>query len=73
LTHSKEIEMPPQDMTKYPKQVTRPRLSTAERRAAEVVAGAGIQAQLKLEAAERRAERARRETTATGKARRSGE
>jgi hypothetical protein len=39
----------------------KPRLSNAERRAAEIAAGAGKQAQLKHEAAERRAERARRE------------
>ncbi len=39
----------------------KPRLSNAERRAAEIATGAGKQAQLKREAAERRAERARRE------------
>lgn len=39
----------------------KPRLSTAERRAAEVASLAGKQAQLKLEAAERRAAREKRQ------------
>jgi F0F1-type ATP synthase membrane subunit b/b' len=42
----------------------KPRMSAAERRAAELIASAGKQAQLKREAAERRAERARREAEA---------
>jgi len=42
----------------------KPRLNGAERRAAEMAAVAGKQAQLKREAAERRAERARREAEA---------
>lgn len=39
----------------------KPRLTGAERRAAEIAAAAGKQAQLKREAAERRADRARRD------------
>lgn len=43
------------------------RLSNAERRAAEIAASAGKQAQLKREAAERRAERARRDAESPAK------
>jgi len=45
-------------------QPVKPRLSGAERRAAEIAAVAGKQAQLKREAAERRAARAQREAEA---------
>ena len=55
----------PQDKQTIPLGTTsRPRLSTAQRRAAEIAAGAGKQAQLKREAAERREARARREAEA---------
>jgi hypothetical protein len=57
--------MAPKDTSNQQQKPARPRQSSAERRAAEVAAGAGKQAQLKLEAAERRAERARREAEAS--------
>ncbi len=55
----------PAKNTSVPSQTPgKPRLSSADRRAAEFAAGAGKQAQLKHEAAERRAERARRDAEA---------
>ena len=53
--------MPPKYTFIPPQKPGRPRQSTADRRAAEIAASAGKQAQLKREAAERRAERARRD------------
>jgi hypothetical protein len=50
-----------------PPEPARPRQSTAERRAADVAAIAGKQAQLKQEAADRRAQRAQREADAAKK------
>lgn len=56
--------MPPKNTVNSSMRSVKPRLSGAERRAAEIAATAGKQAQLKREAAERRAERARREAEA---------
>jgi hypothetical protein len=56
--------MPPKNTVTSSMRSMKPRLSAAERRAAEIAAGANKQAQLKREAAERRAERARREAEA---------
>lgn len=53
--------MPPKNTGVSAMGSVKPRMSAAERRAAELIASAGKQAQLKREAAERRAERARRE------------
>jgi hypothetical protein len=53
--------MPPKNTSAQPQKPATPRQSNADRRAAEVAASAGKQAQLKQEAAERRAERARRD------------
>jgi hypothetical protein len=53
--------MPPKDSTTPSTRPVRPRLSATERRAAEIAASANKQAQLKREAAERRAARARRD------------
>lgn len=63
--------MAPKDPVTSPLRSVKPRLSRAERRAAEIAANAGKQAQLKREAAERRAERARRETETPPQRRRS--
>lgn len=59
--------MPDKNTSMPPQKPSNARLSNAQRRAAEVAAGAGKQAQLKREAAERRAERARRESEPTTK------
>lgn len=56
--------MPPKNTVKSSTRPAKPFLNGAERRAAEMAAVAGKQAQLKREAAERRAERARREAEA---------
>ena len=56
--------MPLKNESIPPLKPSRPRQSTADRRAAEIAASAGKQAQLKREAAERRAERARRDASA---------
>ena len=56
--------MPPKNAATSSMGSAKPRMSAAERRAAEITATAGKQAQLKREAAERRAERARREAEA---------
>jgi hypothetical protein len=54
--------MPSEDpITSSERPPVKPRMSAAQRRAAEMTVGAGKQAQLKQEAAERRAERAERE------------
>lgn len=55
--------MPPQNTSHQPSQ-GRPRQSSADRRAAEIAASAGKQAQLKQEATQRRTERARRDAEA---------
>jgi hypothetical protein len=56
--------MPSNSASTPPQKPDRPRQSTADRRAAEFAASAGKQAQLKREAAERRAERERRDAKA---------
>ena len=56
--------MPPKNPVNASVRPVTPHRSGAERRAAEVAAIAGKQAQLKREAAERRAERTRREAEA---------
>lgn len=53
--------MPPKNTSIPPQKPGKPRQSTADRRAAENAASAGKQAQLKQEAAERRAARAQRD------------
>jgi hypothetical protein len=63
--------MPPKNLATASTQSLKPRLSGAERRAAQIAANAGMQAQLKQEAAERRAERARREAEAPTQTRKS--
>ena len=62
--------IPKKTMTSSTRSV-KPRLSATERRAAEIAAGANKQQQLKREAAERRAERARREAETPTPPRRS--
>lgn len=59
--------MPEKNTSVPPQKPASGRLSNAQRRAAENAAGAGKQAQLKREAAERRAERARRDSEPTTK------
>ena len=59
--------MPSKQTSIEPPKPGRPRQSSSERRAAEIAAGAGKQAQLKQEAADRRAERARRDEEAARK------
>lgn len=56
--------MPPKNTITSSRGPLRPRPSTTQRRAAEIAAAADLQPQLKREAAERRAKRARREVTA---------
>lgn len=56
--------MPSKNAVTSSSQRSQPRMSAAERRAAEIAAGATKQAQLKREAAERRVERAQREADA---------
>ncbi len=56
--------MPSEQPPIEPQKPGKPRLSNSERRAAEFAASAGKQAQLKQEAAERRAERERRDAEA---------
>lgn len=64
---TEETAMPPDKPSLPPQKQGRPRQSTADRRAAEIAASAGKQAQLKQEAAERRAARERREAEAPPK------
>lgn len=56
--------MPPKNAVTSSSRPSSPRLSGAERRAVEIAAAAGKQAQLKREAAERRAAREEREAVA---------